>query len=274
MEFAHLGEVRSLIPRHVNVLALTATATKSTRKATIKRLNMKHPRVISITPSKDNIIYSVSSKISMESVVEMVTERLLLYGRETGRIIIYCRYHREVSQMYHLFKSALGAKFTDPEGFLDLQKYRILDMYSGITTTSVQEQVIKNFCVPHGKLRVVIATIAFGMGLDCPDVKEVLHWGPAEDIESYVQATGRAGRDGSLCRAHLLYEKADQQHTAKVMMQYCNNSVECRRKQLYQDFDDYNELKIPSLKCLCCDVCKTKCDCGNCNQETSNFIQF
>lgn len=272
VEFARLGEVRSLIPRHVNILALTATATKSTRKVVIKRLNMKHPEIISVTPSKDNVIYSVSNKSNMENVVEKIKDQLLCDGKNAQKLIIYCRYHREVAEMYQLFKKALGPKFTDPEGFLDLPKYRLVDMYTSVTETSVQEQILQYFTMPDGKLRVVVATIAFGMGVDCPNVKQVIHWGPAADIESYVQATGRAGRDGSPCHAHLLYEKSDQQHSAKAMMEYCKNTTKCRREELFKDFDDYDKVKQPPSKCQCCDICKKKCKCGNCSEVLNNFI--
>lgn len=62
MDFARLGEVRSLIPPHVNILALTAIATKATRKVVVKRLSMKSPEIISVTPDKPNLMYLVQTK--------------------------------------------------------------------------------------------------------------------------------------------------------------------------------------------------------------------
>ena len=137
--------------------------------------------------------------------------------------------------MYQLFKKVLGIKFTHLEGFLDLPKYRLVDMYTGVMEPSVREEIVQYFSQPDGNLCVVIATVAFGMGLDCPNVKQILHWGPAEDIKAYVQATGHAGRDGSLHQAHLMYCPSDQQHTAKSMMIYCKNMTSCRRLELFKD---------------------------------------
>ncbi len=57
------------------------------------------------------------------------------------------------------------------------------------------------------QLRIVIATIAFGMGIDCPDVQSIIHLGPSDDLESYIQETGRAGRDGQTAYAKLLITK-------------------------------------------------------------------
>ena len=137
VEFARLGEVRSLIPKYVNILALTATATKSTREVVIKLLNMKNPSIISTSPSKDNVIYTVSKKNCMEDVVEKVKDSIILEGINFHKVIIYCRYYREVAEMYQLFKKVLGIKSTHPEGLLDLPKYRLVDMYTGATEPSV-----------------------------------------------------------------------------------------------------------------------------------------
>ena len=105
-------------------------------------------------------------------------------------------------------------------------------MYTSVTAKSVKEHIVKSFCSPRGRLRVVICTVAFGMGLDCPNVHQIIHWGPAEDLEGYVQQTGRGGRDGDLCLATLFWKKGDQQHTAKQMMEYCKGK-NCRRQELF-----------------------------------------
>ena len=68
-------------------------------------------------------------------------------------------------------------------------------MFTACTRTDVKENILKSFCDPEGLLRVVVATVAFGMGLDCPNVRRVVHWGSSSDIEHYLQETGLAGRD-------------------------------------------------------------------------------
>ena len=77
-----------------------------------------------------------------------------------------------------------------------LSKYRLVDMFTSVTDESVKTNIIRNFTLPRGHCRVVIGTIAFGLGLDSPNVRKVIHWGPSSDIESYVQESGRVGRDG------------------------------------------------------------------------------
>ncbi len=69
-------------------------------------------------------------------------------------------------------------------------------MFSACTTPDVKESILQSFRRVDGLLRVVIASVAFGMGLDCPKVRRVIHWSPSQDMEQYMQETGRAGRDG------------------------------------------------------------------------------
>lgn len=82
------------------------------------------------------------------------------------------------------------------------------EMFTACTLKDVKDSILYNFVKPTGVLRVVIATVAFGMGLDCPDVCHIVHWGGSHDIEAYLQETGRAGRDGLPAQA-LLYSISD-----------------------------------------------------------------
>lgn len=264
VEFARLGEVRSLIPQHVHVMALTATATKSTRKLVIKRLSMINPVIFSITPNKSNTVYNVVEKKPLEDVVVPIAQQLKTHRTKSDRVIIYCRYCREVADFYETFKQQLGKYFTSPTGFTDLAKYRLVDMYTSVTVDSVKEQIVKSFCDPNGNLRVIICTVAFGMGLDCQNVCHIIHWGPSTDLEGYVQETGRGGRDGKICFCTIMYKKADQMHTEKLMVDYCKNVTECRRRVLFKDFDGFENLTFPVTECKCCDVCKQSCKCHEC----------
>ena len=89
--------------------------------------------------------------------------------------------------MYTLFQSILGANFTEPSGAPDLVKYRLVDMYTKCTEPSIKEEMVTEFAKEDGRLRIILGTIAFAMGLDCPDVRQIIHWGMSSDIESYIQ---------------------------------------------------------------------------------------
>ena len=255
-------------------MALTATATISTRRTVIKRLNMKHPIIISITPDKPNILYSVLQKGEMVAVVKTIGDQVRRKGIAANKAIIYCRYHREDADFYELFKKQFEEHFTSPPGFANIAKYRLVDMYTSVTVDTVKRQIVKSFCDPNGRLRIVICTVAFGMGLDCPNVQQIIHWRPSCDLEGYIQETGRGGRNGDLCLATILFGKGDQQHTAKPMMEYCRNKEGCRRQELFKDFDNAETLSEPKSKCMCCDICACSCVCGHCGEFTSKFYHF
>ena len=94
--------------------------------------------------------------------------------------------------IYLFMKDRVGEEFTDPIGAPDRARYRVIDMFTACTHPDVKKQILELFCNTRSRLRIIIATIAFGMGLDCPDVRRVIHWGASEDTELYLQETGRA----------------------------------------------------------------------------------
>jgi len=101
---------------------------------------------------------------------------------------------------------------------------------------------------------MVIATIAFGMGLDCPDVRRVIPWGPSEDVEVYLQETGRTGCDGMPSTA-ILYNIPGVQHVEVSMRNYASKKGECRRNMLLKDFDSNEESGTYQPDVMCVSVC-------------------
>ena len=96
------------------------------------------------------------------------------------------------------------------------------------------------------------------MGIDCPDIRRIIHWGVPTTVEEYAQETGRAGRDGKLAVA-ILYEGVGEKYADAKMKTYLTNHKTCRRVVLFQDFSekDVND----HCACKCCDICACKCTC-------------
>ena len=139
-----------------------------------------------------------------------------------------------MSQIYLYMRNQMGKEFTHPIAAPDLPRFRLVDMFSACTRQDVKDAILQRFS-SDSSLRVVVATIAFGMGIDCPDVRRIIHWGPPSDIESYIQETGRAGRDGLPAFAVLYFTDADlgPQHIETDMKETCRNKVLCRRQLLF-----------------------------------------
>ena len=104
--------------------------------------------------------------------------------------------------------------------------------------------------------RVVIATVAFSMGIDIPDVRQIYHWGPPSSIEAYVQEIGRAGRDRADSCAILINKK-------NRFKDYTSNIDKCRHSLLFSHFVSYIN-NNDYIKRKCCDVCKLCCTCDMC----------
>ena len=111
-------------------------------------------------------------------------------------------------------------------------------------------------------IRLVIATVAFGMGLDIPDITQVVHVGLPAEIELNVQESGSSGRNGQLTQTILLRNTST--HSLRAMREYASNTSECRRMVLFRTFIEFVRNQVHG--CKCCDMCAASCTCGNCSQ--------
>ena len=244
-------------------MALTATATKETRKAISRSLGLKKPVIVSQSPNNPHMFYKVNSTTNIiEDAFTPLLEEIRCKRTTMDRTIIFCRSYDSCTYMYHFFRSRLGREMSEPQGYLNYCELRLVDMFTACTHPDVKNILHKQFRNPTSCLRVVIVTIAFGMGIDCPNVRRVIHWGSPQDIESYMQETGRAGRDGLSSTAELFCSVQDSiKFTDDKMKDYCKlKSGQCRRLYLLQEFDHI----VKTVDCKCCDLCATKCVCELC----------
>ena len=271
-DFRRLGELRSIFPSTIKVMALTATATSSTGKDIIKTLCMVDEKLIYLPPTKTNICYFVATKPDKQSEILIpIVQELIQKNKNTEKKIIYYRYLNEVADIYERLKLLLGDKLTFPTCAPSyLQKFRLVDTFTSCTENSLKYKIVQSFVDSHSNLRVVVASSAFGMGLDCECVREVIHWGPSKDIDSYVQESGRAGHDGIHSKATIYYKSSDRIHTSPSMITYCMNNFTCRRALLFSDFDDASLTSPENLtKCKCCDRCSRTCNCLLCKDKNN-----
>lgn len=244
-------------------MALTATATRSTFQVVIDRLQMHQPVLVGLPPHRVNIFYCVRECPRLEDFSTQLATQIRRERTSHPKTVIFCRRYLDCSNLYIALRHKLGIDFTDPPGFPTWQhQYRLIDMYTRAATVEMKEKILSSFTTPNERLRIVIATTAFGMGIDCSDIREVVHWGYPIDCEQYVQECGLAGRDGEPARATLLYGKASK-HVQERMKEYGEIST-CRRRFIFRNFLFYTD-NITVEGCNCCDNCSNVCKCVQCN---------
>lgn len=186
--YLQIAEIRRICP-DVPVLALTATATPKVVEDICDKLTLSTPHTFNIfrmSFERKNLTYLVSHAMDKR------TELIQLLNGEKGAAIVYVRSRRHAREVAELLTEAgLSATF-----------------YHAGLEHAVKDQRQRDW--QHDRVRIMVATNAFGMGIDKPDVRIVVHYDCPDSIEAYFQEAGRAGRDGQPSRAILLYNAADE----------------------------------------------------------------
>lgn len=243
-EYSQLSSLRQIFP-DVPIMALTATADKQTRQDILNSLQLKHAKVHIASFNRPNIRYTILEK---QKPFQQVTHFLNEHKEDFG--IIYCLSRKRVDE--------LAQKLNDAG-------YSALPYHAGLTT---QERQKTQESFQHDNVHIIVATIAFGMGIDKPNVRFVIHYDLPKNIEAYYQETGRAGRDGLASEALLLYGLGDisiiksfiqknnhqdqqriEQHKLNCMTGFAEAQT-CRRRVLLNYFNEALE-----EDCGNCDVC-------------------
>ena len=136
---------------------------------------------------------------------------------------------------------------------------------------SNKEAVLKSFQDPKGVIRILVATIAFGMGVDCRAVHRAIHFGPSKNLEAFTQESGRAGRDGKPSVSYLLCNGILLTHVEKDIKNFIHTK-DCRRKFSLQEFSD-TSAHTTVVDHLCCDNCSNNCGCG-CGSANCNLLKY
>lgn len=244
-EYRQLNILKEKFP-HAPIMALTATATPIVQKDIISQLKLPDCTVFKASFNRKNLYYQIKPK---DNPYHQILHYLKDRKKDSG--IIYCQSRKAVESLAQS---------------LQAQGYRALPYHAGLAPeirTENQERFI------HDDAEIIVATIAFGMGIDKPDVRYVIHYDLPKSIEGYYQETGRAGRDGlkSDCILffsyadkfkieHFIHQKEDEKEKQAALRQlrelihYCEGNI-CRRELLLKYFGE--EYAEPG--CGNCDVC-------------------
>ena len=183
--YLKIAEIRELLP-DVPVLALTATATPEVVKDIQARLHFRHKNVFRMSFERNNLAYIV------RKTENKTAELLHILRSMPGSAIVYVRNRRRTKEITELMNN----------------EHITADFYHAGLDDATKD--IRQHRWQSGESRVMVATNAFGMGIDKPDVRIVIHMDLPDSIEAYFQEAGRAGRDGQKAYAVILYAKSDK----------------------------------------------------------------
>ncbi|KIV82834.1 hypothetical protein PV11_04907 [Exophiala sideris] len=258
-DYKALGEIRKQF-RDVPLMALTATATENVKFDVMHNLGMDNAQVFTQSFNRPNLTYEVKLKAKgqnlMDSIAETIESR---YNGQAG--IVYCLSRNNCEKVAQQLREDYN---------INSQHY-----HAGMPS---EERIYIQKQWQAGVFHVIVATIAFGMGIDKPDVRFVIHHSIPKSLEGYYQETGRAGRDGKRSGCYLYYGYADtlslkrmieagegsweqkerQKQLLRNVVQFCENRSDCRRAQVLEYFNEHFDPEN----------CKNGCD--NCN-STSSF---
>lgn len=243
-EYLQIGQLKFRFP-NIPIIALTATADEMTQKDIIARLNLPNPQVQISSFDRPNIRYTVVERFNP---IEQISSFLENQKGNSG--IIYC---------------SSRAKVEDMTSRLANRGYSVVAYHAGLTVEergSAQDRFLKD------DVLIIIATVAFGMGINKPNVRFVIHANAPRTIEVYYQETGRAGRDGLPAEALLLYNTRDLNWYQKLIedkedgfqksielhklneMAFFIQAETCRRIVLLNYFGEHRK-----DNCHNCDIC-------------------
>ena len=244
-EYKELGVLKKWAP-NIPILALTATATPKIISDIKNILNLNNPKIVMSSFYRKNLNINILKKDGINKDLKKIV-KLIKNIDKKDKIIIYCKTKKDTDKIV-----------------LKLKEYNIKSKsYHAGKAIKSRQKIQKKFM--KGKINIIVATIAFGMGIDLPNIRLVINYGVSKDMESFYQEMGRAGRDGKTSDIYMYWSNND----FNINKSFLNNidDVEFKKRQMERILD--------MQKLVNSNICRMKYvtkyfgedmdDCGHCD---------
>ncbi|XP_047405793.1 bifunctional 3'-5' exonuclease/ATP-dependent helicase WRN isoform X2 [Sciurus carolinensis] len=275
--FRMLSSLKATLPM-VPIVALTATASSSIREDIVRCLKLNNPQITCTSFDRPNLYLEVGQKTGniLQDLKPFLVKKTSSDWEFEGPTIIYCPSRKMTEQVT-----------------AELKKLKLAcGTYHAGMSFNIRRDVHHRFM--RDEIQCVIATIAFGMGINKADIRRVIHYGAPKEMESYYQEIGRAGRDGLQSSCHILWAPADfnlnrnclteirnekfRLYKLKMMakMEKYLHSRRCRRQIILSHFED-KQLRKASMGIMgtekCCDNCRSRLNHGDSSNDSDDTSQ-
>ena len=256
-------------------LATTATATLKSQKAICELLQLKDPVSVSANPDRSNIFLESRERPAtgvdrLQPILEPLCAELLEKKIEMPLTLVYGSLN-VCAESFLFFSNMLGKKQYFPLGAPHKSENRLFSQYHAEYPQHEKERLINNLINNVSTARILFVTIAFGIGIDLPFIRRVIHIGVPRTMEEYFQEIGRADRDGLPAVATIYFNRYDIRSGDKSVdpvMRELVTGKGCKRKVILNYFGHILVRSNNSVIHHCCDNDASKCECKECTENT------
>ncbi|XP_052071379.1 uncharacterized protein LOC127709745 [Mytilus californianus] len=260
-EFMKLGELTCLFET-AGHLALTATATPKALKELEVILNYRETTLIISNPDRPNIFLEVRRRLpnirkvdKLDELIKPIAEQLYEQQSDFPLTVIYVENLESLGYYFRYLEYELKEKGYHGE---NITENRMFAQYHSDYPETMKQHIVKDLCQSKPILRLVLATVALGMGLNAPSIRRIIHCRPPTTLEKYMQEIGRAGRNGDNAEAIMYFNNSDLSKAraglTSSVIEYCKNENNCFRKLLVKYFG-FDDVLYAGDKKRCCSFC-------------------